>query len=42
MTIKELDVILSFIKKEGSKENITIDTPIGELQEKMKLAGIIL
>ena len=42
MTIKELNQVMELIKKEGYKEKITIDTPIGVLQEKMKLAGIIL
>ena len=42
MTIKELNQIIELIKKEGYKKNITIDTPIGELQEKIMLAGIIL
>ena len=42
MTLQELNQILEFIKREGHKKNITIDTPIGQLQEKIILAGIIL
>jgi hypothetical protein len=42
MTIKELNQVIELIKKEGYKENITIDTPIGVSQEKIVLAGIVL
>ena len=42
MTLKQLREVISLIKKYGHRKFITIDTPIGELKERIKLAGEIL
>lgn len=41
MTLKELNELLEIIKKYDHTKSISTNTPIGELQEKMILAGII-
>ena len=41
MTLKELNELLEIIKKYGHIKSISTTTPIGELKEKMELAGII-
>ena len=42
MKASELKEIINFIKLHGERQGVTINSPIAELIEKMKLAGIVL